>query len=201
VPADAATAYLERNTPEFAQEASSAYGDMIGLAALLHDIDEKLILSVIIVESEGRPSATSNRGARGLMQLMPATAKEMGAKDPSDPLQNILAGTKYLKQLDSRYGFDDPKEALVAYNMGPTRAKRWLSEYSAEDFLYVQKVMHVYEYLSGLEEEARIAEAERGISVDGLRPAMPILTKPRIGSLSELPLSVPSGRRLSLETR
>ena len=89
--------YLHQNAGGFIDKTKAQYGEMINIAALLHDYDDKLILAVIIVESEGNEIATSHRGAQGLMQLMPATAKAMGAKDPKEPFQNILAGTKYLK--------------------------------------------------------------------------------------------------------
>ena len=145
--------YLKRNAPAFIDKTTVQYGQMVDIAALLNDYDKKLILAVIVIESEGNVQATSHRGAQGLMQLMPDTAKGLGVKDSTDPLQNILAGTKYLKQLESLYGFDSPQEALVAYNMGPSRAKRWLSQYSAEDYGYVQKVMYVYGVLAENEKQ------------------------------------------------
>ena len=189
--------YLKQNAPDFAEQAKNDYGEMINIASLLHDYDKNMILAVIVVESEGKQSAVSHKGARGLMQLMPGTARAMGAKDPNDPFQNILAGTKYLKELDERYGFD-MQEALVAYNMGPTRAKRWLSQYSAEDYLYVKKVMYVYNVLEKQEEEnRRIAEAvAQKVSLGSdMNDAHPLLMKPRNLSLAELPITLPSGRR------
>jgi membrane-bound lytic murein transglycosylase MltF len=164
-----------------------------------------MILAVIIVESEGNTQATSHKGAQGLMQLMPLTAKAMGAKDAKEPFQNILAGTKYLKQLEERYGFDSPQEALVAYNMGPTRAKRWLSQYQPEEYGYVQKVMYVYEVLSKQDRRAehiallgtqKIAAVED--EMNGV--AKPILTKPRSLSLANLPLTLPVLRRSQSDT-
>ncbi len=203
--------YLKENTPDFVDKIQSEYGEMINIAALLHDYDEKLILAVIVVESEGNHTAQSNRGARGLMQLMPQTAKAMGAKDPNDPFQNILAGTKYLKQLESSYGFNSPQEALVAYNMGPSRAKRWLSQYSPEDYGYVAKVMYVYDLLNSKEEKTKnvAAGTTTELSLATIRSleekkidtaAKSILTKPHALSLAQLPLTLPVTRRIETQS-
>jgi len=174
-----ALSYFKRESPKQAEKTLVKYGEMINIAALLHDFDEKMILSVIVVESEGHPGAVSNRGAQGLMQLMPGTARAMGAKDPSEPFQNILAGTKYLKSLEDIYGFD-MRESLVAYNMGPSRAKRWLSQYEPEDSLYVQKVMHIYGLLSQADEASTVASSSP-ITATGL------LSKPAMISLADSP--------------
>lgn len=190
--------YLKENAPDFAEQAKENYGEMINIASLLHDYDKNMILAVIVVESEGNRSAVSHKGAQGLMQLMPGTARAMGAKDPHDPFQNILAGTKYLKQLEGIYGFDSPQEALVAYNMGPTRAKRWLSQYSAEDYLYVKKVMYVYDTLEKKDREDRqIAEmVTKRVSLgNGVDTSHSLIMKPHNLSLATLPITLPSSRR------
>ncbi len=207
----ASLTYLRQNAPDFLEKIENDYGEMINISALLHDYDKNLIAAVIVVESEGKETAQSHRGAQGLMQLMPPTAKSMGVKDANDPFQNILAGTKYLKQLEGQYGFNSPEEALVAYNMGPSRARRWLSQYSPEDYGYVQKVMYVYEMLNAKEpkertlahnaptttlnaylakhlEETRIAAAGKSI-----------MTKPRALSLAQLPLTLPVTRRIETQ--
>jgi soluble lytic murein transglycosylase-like protein len=80
-------------------------------------VKEDLIRGVIEQESGGRPCAVSWKGAQGLMQLMPATAQELGVKDPFDPHQSIEGGTKLLKQLLVKYK-DDVSLALAAYNAG-----------------------------------------------------------------------------------
>ncbi len=195
--------YLEQNAPAFIDKTQAQYGEMVNIAALLHDYDEKLILAVIIVESEGNEVATSHRGAQGLMQLMPGTAKAMGAKDPKEPFQNILAGTKYLRALEDDYGFDSPQEALVAYNMGPSRAKRWLSQYSALDYGYVQKVMYVY----GVVDQEAKAKKDLAASIEAKmseqaklsQQASPMLTKPRTLSLAAFPMTLPSGRKSQIQ--
>jgi soluble lytic murein transglycosylase-like protein len=172
---------------------------MVNIASMLHDYDKNLILAVIVIESEGKNEATSHRGAQGLMQLMPETAKSMGVKDSRDPFQNILAGTKYLKQLEDNYGFDSPQEALVAYNMGPSRARRWLSQYSAEDYGYVAKVMYVYGILAEQDKQReQLAQsivkkmaAEESVSSG----TMPFMTRPRTLSMSAFPMTLPNNRK------
>ena len=77
----------------------------------------RLLRSVVQQESGFRPCAVSRKGALGLMQLMPATAAELGVADPFEPQQNLAGGARYLKQLLDRYG--DLTLALAAYNAGP----------------------------------------------------------------------------------
>jgi soluble lytic murein transglycosylase-like protein len=96
---------------------SAAYNAAISDQARRQGVAEDLVRAVIQVESAFNPYAVSNKGAMGLMQLMPATAAELGVKDPFDPEQNIRGGVKYLKQLLVRY--DNKVElALAAYNAG-----------------------------------------------------------------------------------
>src|SRR5687768_12489991 len=92
-------------------------------AAQRHGLDPNLVLAVVGVESAFQPAAISHKGAQGLMQLMPATARELGVTDPLDPAQNLDGGTRYLRQLVARYGGDLGK-ALAAYNAGPGAVKR-----------------------------------------------------------------------------
>lgn len=86
--------------------------------------DDPLVNAVIMAESSGRSNAISPKGARGLMQLMPATARELGV-DPDDPQQNVEGGTRYLNQMLAKYG--DPETALMAYNWGPGNVDRWIA--------------------------------------------------------------------------
>ena len=81
-------------------------------------LDPRLLTAVIEQESAFRPCAVSQKGAQGLMQLMPATAEQFGVKDPFDIQENIDAGARFLKQLLTRYTGDLPL-ALGAYNAGP----------------------------------------------------------------------------------
>ena len=86
-------------------------------------IDPDLIEAIIACESGFDPNATSRAGARGLMQLMPATAASLGVSNPYDPAQNVLAGAKYLRQLLDRFG--DIELAVAAYNAGPGAVERY----------------------------------------------------------------------------
>jgi soluble lytic murein transglycosylase-like protein len=89
-------------------------------AAQKSGVSVQLLEAVVQQESGFRPCSVSPKGAMGLMQLMPATAEEMGATDPFDPDQNVEAGARLLKVLMDRYG-GDLNRVLGAYNAGPKR--------------------------------------------------------------------------------
>src|SRR5579872_1395128 len=93
------------------------YSPLFASAGQQYNVDPALLQAVMSQESGGNPSAVSPKGATGLMQLMPATAKDMGVTDPTDPAQNIMGGAKYLSQQLDKY--QDVPTALAAYNAGP----------------------------------------------------------------------------------
>ncbi|MDA8135511.1 MAG: lytic transglycosylase domain-containing protein [Desulfobacteraceae bacterium] len=110
------------------QKASSHYG-----------VDSDLIRRVIEAESNFKPDAVSSKGAMGLMQLMPGTARELGVTDPLDPSENIMAGTRYLKKLINRYDGSVP-HALAAYNWGMGNLESRRSRMPEETKNYVAKI-------------------------------------------------------------
>ncbi len=96
----------------------------IDKAALKYNLSPDLIRAVIKAESDFQVKAESSAGARGLMQLMPATAKELGVKDLFDIDQNIDGGTRYLRSMLDRFE-NDIRKALAAYNAGPGTVERF----------------------------------------------------------------------------
>jgi soluble lytic murein transglycosylase-like protein len=98
--------------------------EMLAHSGAAHDIDADLLASVMKAESGGQVRAVSRTGARGLMQLMPATASQMGVQDSFRPDQNIAGGTAYLDELLTRYR-DNIALALAAYNAGPAAVDRY----------------------------------------------------------------------------
>ena len=116
-----------------AQAAPLAWDDIVLAAATDNGLDPALIQAVISVESAGRTNAVSPRGAAGLMQLMPPTARALGVTDPFDPRQNIEAGARHLR------GLLDPYNAgSAAIERWPANERRWPS---AETVAYVPRVL------------------------------------------------------------
>ncbi len=100
------------------------YDDLIVQHAQAQNLRPDLVRAVVQVESGYNPRAVSSKGAQGLMQLMPSTARQLGVRAPFDPEENIRGGTSYLRQLLDR--FDGNEElALAAYNAGPLAVDRY----------------------------------------------------------------------------
>ena len=123
---------------------SGKYSTEINRAATTYNIDPHLIAAVIQAESSFNPNAKSGAGARGLMQLMPATAKELGVKDSYNVEQNIMGGVKYLAQQLKTFG-GDLQKALAAYNAGAGNVRKYggIPPF-AETQNYVKKIMAEY---------------------------------------------------------
>ncbi len=105
-------------------ERSRAYDEIIDEHAKLNGVRPDLVRAVVQVESAFNPYAKSPKGAMGLMQLMPATAKQFGVTDPYNARENVGAGVKYLRALLDRYN-NDERLALAAYNAGPGAVDRY----------------------------------------------------------------------------
>jgi soluble lytic murein transglycosylase-like protein len=105
-------------------DARHAYDDIIAEAAEEYDIDPHMIRAVMQAESAFNAMAVSPVGALGLMQLMPEVAAELGADDPMDPRQNIMAGSRHLKQMLTTHR-GNVKLALASYNAGPGNVARY----------------------------------------------------------------------------
>lgn len=95
----------------------------IDVAGRAYRVEPRLIAAVIKAESAGREKAVSVRGARGLMQLMPDTARSLGVRDSFNIEQNVLGGTRYLRLMYDQFG--SWRMALIAYNWGPGNLERY----------------------------------------------------------------------------
>ena len=128
-----------------AQPASaSSLHSLIAAAGSARNVDIALLESVVQAESGGHAHAVSRTGARGLMQLMPATAKAMGVTDSFAPEQNLRGGTAYLDGLLTRY-HDDITLALAAYNAGPGAVDRYHGiPPFRETRAYVARIIHEF---------------------------------------------------------
>ena len=102
---------------------NTPYDPFIQRVASEQGLDPSLIKAVALVESGFNPRAVSPKGAKGLMQLMPATARRYGVRDPHDPYQNLYAGTRHLRDLLAEFQGDLPL-ALAAYNAGAGAVRR-----------------------------------------------------------------------------
>jgi len=122
------------------QTGRSEIDQMIDRVAKKFSLAPELIHSVVAAESAYNPVAVSHVGAQGLMQLMPETAEELGVQDSFDPLQNLLGGSKYLKQLLDKYD-GDLDSALAAYNWGQGNVDRHgLEKMPTETRNYLAKI-------------------------------------------------------------
>jgi hypothetical protein len=119
------------------------YDRYINESASAYGLDPALIKAVIVAESGGNANARSRSGARGLMQLMPATAAELGVSNSYDPKQNIKGGSRYLRQLLDRYN-GDLRQTLAAYNWGMGNLERKPDKMPQGTKNYIAKVEGYY---------------------------------------------------------
>lgn len=125
----------------------------------LNEVDPRLVVALVIAESDFNPNATSRVGAAGLGQLMPGTARGMGLNNPYDPVQNLYGSIRYLREGLSSYGvgaatggnfsFDQIALTLASYNAGPGAVKKHkgVPPYR-ETQAYVRKVISLYQWLN-----------------------------------------------------
>ena len=125
-----------------------SWDDLIVNASARYGVEQALIKAVMLAESGMNRQAVSRAGAMGLMQLMPATAADLGVTDAHDPRQCVNGGTHYLrKMLDLFNG--DHRLALAGYNAGPTRVLRVMAVPAIEETqTYVKRVQQLYRFFS-----------------------------------------------------
>ena len=167
-----------------AEAAYPAFDPLIRQHANSQGIRAELVRAVIQVESAFNPRAVSPKGAMGLMQLMPQTAKELGVSDPFNPAENIRGGVTYLRQLLDRYN-DDEQLALAAYNAGPGAVDKYGSKVPPykETRDYVHKI-------NGIQGNVRNGPSPRIYKVTQIVDGRPVVTytnvKPSSGTFEEV---------------
>src|SRR5262249_57659739 len=139
-------------------------------AGARHNVDPNLVRALVKVESNFNPNAISRKGAMGLMQLMPQTARQLNLTNPFDPQQNVDAGVRHLKQLLESYG-GDVRLSLAAYNAGSGAVSRSRGiPHFAETQNYVRRITNLYggglgsPYFTGASREpVRVERDTRGV--------------------------------------
>ncbi len=133
--------------PALAARIPAALEREIAVAAAVYRIDPKLVQAMMEIESKGEPHSISPKGAKGLLQVMPRTADDLGMANPHHIRSNLMGACQYLRSLLNRFQFDLPK-VLAAYNAGPEKVKRYngIPPY-AETQNYVRKVLTAYDRL------------------------------------------------------
>jgi soluble lytic murein transglycosylase-like protein len=163
VPEQKKEAKTAQAQPKAAGDYKKSYlSTLINSKAEKYDLDPRLVRAVIAVESNFDARAVSSKGAMGLMQLMPATASDMGVYNPFNAEDNIEGGVRYLKYLLEKFG-GDLRLALAAYNAGPTRVEQ--CGYNVppikETKDYVKKVFALYKGGGSLPQKSAMAAAEK----------------------------------------
>ncbi len=138
--------YTEAPFQQQEEEPDYLFHTIIQEASHRYQVDPALIRAIIMAESSYNPRAVSKKGARGLMQLMPSTAKALGVEDSFNPEHNIHGGVKYFKQLLDRFD-GDTQMALAAYNAGSRKVRQYkgVPPFKATHY-YIKKVFSYYNH-------------------------------------------------------
>jgi soluble lytic murein transglycosylase-like protein len=170
--------------------------EMVEKSARAHNVDPLLVQSVIQVESNYNHFAVSPKGAEGLMQLMPGTARMLGVSNSFDPAQNIEAGVKYLRYLQSVY--QDDRLALAAYNAGPKAVDRYKGAPPyAETQDYVNQVGQRYQ---AAKHNEAVKNAAQPAAAPSIREAAEEAAVPAEEEHPKLEQSIDQNGRLVLRT-
>lgn len=136
--------YIRSYPGKAVQQYIRDFEGIISQASERFKVDPFLIKAVIKAESDFNQNAVSQKGAQGLMQLMPGTAEDMKVEDPFNPEENIFGGTRYLSMMLSRFN-NDMRLALAAYNAGPERVENHRGiPPIPETKSFIEKVMQYY---------------------------------------------------------
>lgn len=123
---------------------SEEFNDIIEEAASANNVSSSLIKAMIKVESNFNPNAVSPKGAKGLMQIMPGTMRDLNIDNPFNPYENVMGGSKYIRDLLRRFN-NELTLALAAYNAGPGMVEKYNNVPPFEETIgYVQKVLHFH---------------------------------------------------------
>ena len=174
---DVATAQIESFEQAPAEAKSVGAGEarsqdlngIIASASSSSKIDADFIASVIRAESANNPRAVSPKGAKGLMQLMPSTASNLGVKDSFNPAENVDGGVRYLRDLLLQYNGDAAK-ALAAYNAGPRRVQQYkgVPPYH-ETHAYVARIINDYNRKKAAEQKRQLQASTAKASAQSRR--------------------------------
>jgi len=136
--------------------AEHLYQPIVFKAANRYGVEPAMVMAIIMAESSYNPKAISKKGAEGLMQLMPKTAKSMGVKDSFNPEHNINGGVRYYKKLLNQFN-GDVELALAAYNAGSRKVKKYrgIPPFGATKY-YIKKVIKYYRYYKTQMDRSRL---------------------------------------------
>lgn len=155
--------------------AATPYDQVFEDAARAWNVDPVLLKAIAMQESRFTPRAVSPKGALGLMQIMPDTAKALGMTDPLDPVQSIFAGAKYLAEGLDKEG--NPNAALLYYHGGPD----WRQNYGRESAAYVPAVAAHYKALQATQAPPPAPAAPDYNNAPQQPPANPLTPPPASG--------------------